>query len=139
MPIAYDIDPKVGLLTLVFEGNVTVAELDDYFHRSKLDPRFTNTLLRLIVASNLTSFPRADELMPRGAVVRDRVENTTPRFAVVATTPLAIGLASMFAGIVGLTDYVELFADRETAVRWLLSGEPGSRGGATPGAGDPRA
>lgn len=127
MPITYDIDPKVGLLTVVFEGNVTVAELDDYFQRSKLDPRFTNTLLRLIVASNLTSFPRADELMPRSVVVRDRVENTRPRFAVVATTPLAIGLASMFAGLVGLTEYVEQFADRESAVRWLLSGEPGSK------------
>lgn len=139
MPIAYDIDPKVGLLTVTFEGNVTVAELDDYFRRSRQDPLFTTSLPRLFLTSGLTSFPRADELMARSLVVRDRVENTRPRFAVVATTPLAIGLASMFAGIVGLTEYVELFADRETAVRWLLSGEPSSRGGATPGAGDPRA
>jgi hypothetical protein len=126
MPIAYDIDPKAGLLTVFFEGNVTVAELDDYFERSRQDPRFTTTLLRLIVASDLTSFPRADDLWPRSEVVRDRVE-TRPRFAVVATTPLAIGLASMFSGLVGLTEYVELFADRESAVRWLLSGEPGSK------------
>lgn len=127
MPITYDIDPRAGLLTVTFAGDVTVAELDDYFQRSRQDPRFCTTLRRLFLTSEVTAFPRADELMPRGAVVRDRVENTRPRFAVVATTPLAIGLTSMFAGIVGLTEYVELFADRESAVRWLLSDEPGPR------------
>ncbi len=132
MPIEYEIDLDLNLATVSLYGAVTLDEFKSYFAAADRDPRFHGDLRRLVV-TDVTAFPAAKEIEQLTPIVRRRDAVATSRVAVVASTPLAIGLTSMFFGVVGLGDSVEIFPCRVSATAWLMTDLPVKRPTIGPG------
>jgi hypothetical protein len=67
-------------------------------------------------------FPASTEIM---AAARETPRRSLPpniRFACVATSPFAVGIASMFMGHAGLTENFQIFDNSFDARRWLTGG-----------------
>jgi|ERR1043166_4854832 hypothetical protein len=123
MPITYDIDFHLGVLTLELLGDVRFEDFARYFAMTEADPRFRSDLKRLVVMSDVTSLPGPAELRRLSDELRsERAKGA--RFAVVAETPLVIGVSRMIFGQAGLFKEVELFPDRTSALRWLVEQKP---------------
>lgn len=122
MTIAYDIDAGAGIVVVTMSGRVTKDEVLSYIDATKKDPRFRPDLHRLSLATDVEAFPPSSEI--RGIAIQMSERSAAgARFAVVADTPLAIGMTNMLFGLAGMLDRVRTFPDRTSAVRWLLAPE----------------
>lgn len=119
MPIAYDI--TAGILTIRIRGKLTSQEFGGYLIASIADPRYRSDLPRLILIAADATFPTSAEIIAYAARTPSRQIPPTVKFACVATTPLAIGITSMFMGNAGLGDSYQMFEDSATAKEWLLA------------------
>jgi len=119
MPIQYEIEP--GVLVVEFRGQVTSEEFVTYLSTSATDPRYRRDLARLVLIRDAASFPSSTEIVAAAGQVHTRGLPADVRFACVATSPLAIGIASMFMGNAGLTNNYQLFEDEGAARTWLDS------------------
>ena len=119
MPIDYHIDEAQGIIVTNLHGDLTREDFLEFFAASARDPRFSPSLSRLVNATGARSFPASHEVAPVARLMRERT-NEGARFAIVADSPLAIGMANMFMGLAGLSDCFELFSDRTAAMNWLI-------------------
>jgi hypothetical protein len=119
VPITYDIDQAAEMVTVVLDGEVTFDELQAYFDATSHDRRFHGGLRRLVVSSGITGFPRSTEIEQFVPVARKRDAAAAGKVAVVAATPMSIGMTNMFFRLVGLSDSYEIFGDKAAAVAWL--------------------
>jgi hypothetical protein len=119
VPIDYDIDD--GVIVVRMHGRVTSQEFAAYLAETATDPRYRAELPRLVTLEEGATFPPSAEIIQFAAKTPQRKLGPAVRFACVARTPLAIGLASMFMGNAGLGDNYQLFSDEITARAWLKS------------------
>jgi hypothetical protein len=119
MPISYEIDRAAELAIVRVTGDVTTQEFQKYFKASREHPDFDATFDRLVIATGITSFPAANEVSALAPEIRRRTSERTVRFAVVADSPLAIGMVNMYLGQSGLSDRYETFSDAASAREWL--------------------
>jgi hypothetical protein len=119
VPIAYDID--AGILTIRIQGKLTSQEFGAYLIASVADPRYRSDLPRLVLIGDDATFPTSAEIIAYAARTPSRQIPPTVKFACVATTPLAIGITSMFMGNAGLGGNYQMFEDAATAKEWLLA------------------
>lgn len=120
MPMTYEIDEAAGIVTLTMTGTVTRDDMIGYFGALAVDPRFRDTMGRLVFADGATAYPPSSEVAELVDRMRRRTAANPPRYAVVASSPLAIGMANMFMGQSGLGSRYEIFSDPEAARTWLL-------------------
>jgi hypothetical protein len=127
LPISYAIRPGTELLEVQITGPVTTADFRAFFEASRQDPGFFPGIDRLIIVENVSEFPSADEIRGISARIRDRIGNATPRFAIVATDPLATGVTNMMFRGAGQDDRFAVFLKRDDAEAWLVTegGPPG--------------
>ena len=121
MPIHYDFDENARILIARMEGHLTQDEFIEYFTASSQDPRFTPCMGRLINLARALSFPASAEIPPVLKLMRERTTMGVAKFAIIAESPLSIGMANMFMGQAGLSDSFELFSDQVSALRWLTA------------------
>jgi hypothetical protein len=119
MPITYEIDRAGELAIVRVTGDVTTEEFQGYFKASRENPDFNPTFDRLVIATDVTSFPSAPEVSALAPEIRRRTSARTVRFAIVADSPLAVGMVNMYLGQSGLSDRYETFADEASARTWL--------------------
>jgi hypothetical protein len=119
VPIHYDIED--GVIVVRMHGRVTSQEFAAYLGDTATDPRYRADLPRLITLEDDATFPPSAEIIQFAAQTPQRKLGPNVRFACVARTPLAIGLASMFMGNAGLGDNYQVFADEITAREWIRS------------------
>jgi hypothetical protein len=119
MPIAYEIDHAAGIAVVRLSGNLTAAEFEQYFKGTREDPRFSTSLKRLIISLGATSFPSASEVASLAVEIRRRTSDRSVRFAVVADSPLAVGMANMMLGQAGMAERYATFTNEEAARAWL--------------------
>jgi hypothetical protein len=122
MPIDYEIDADI--ITVRMHGRVTSPEFANYLSASAADPRYRAELPRLVILDDGVEFPPSREIIEFATKTPERMMGAGVRFACVARTPLAIGIASMFMGHAGLGDNYHVFEDEETARQWLRSVRP---------------
>ena len=120
MPITFDIDEAAGIVVMTMKGAITRDDMIGYFTAVAADPRFRDTMGRLVFSDEATGYPPSAEVSELVTLMRRRTAANPPRYALVVTTPLAIGMANMFMGQSGLGSRYEIFADPETARAWLL-------------------
>jgi hypothetical protein len=122
MSADYTIDPTRRLLVVHLYGRVTRA--DAVFIRTQVtsDPAFDQGFSDLIDLTGATSIElTTEDLQHFGG---EPLTARGVRYAMVAPTPLAYGIARMFRayrephGVL-----VEIFHDRASAERWLETGE----------------
>ena len=128
MPADYTIDPHRRLLAVRFWGRVTRDDAVDLRRRVSNDPEFDRTFCDLIDFSDVTAIElSAEDLQHFGGAP---LTAQGVRYAMVAATPLAYGIARMFRayrephGVL-----VEIFHDRASAERWLGLGGTESEAG----------
>lgn len=126
MPVQYDIDAGSGILTLTMEGDVTREDFLGFFAASSQDSAFRNDLARLIITTAVLSYPRSTEVPAVATQMRRRTEGSQSKVAVVADSPLSIGMANMVIGMAGLSERFEIFSCPVAARKWLESGAPAS-------------
>jgi hypothetical protein len=119
MPIQYEIEQ--GVLVVELHGRITSEEFVRYLTTSATDPRYRCDLSRLVLIRDAASFPSSTEIVAAAGQLQARGLPANVRFACVATSPLAIGIASMFMGNAGLTNNFQLFDDEGAARTWLDS------------------
>ena len=107
---------------MTLRGEITTADLDAYFFATSDDPVFSLAMHRLVVLSEVTDFPRGDDVRTIAHRIRQRSADENVRFAVVVGGPLTIGMANMFLTQAGLTGRFRLFTEKTTALYWLLTG-----------------
>ena len=122
MPIDYDIED--GVIRVRMHGRVTSAEFASYLSATATDPRYRAELPRLVILDDGVDFPPSREIIDYASKTPERMMGSGVRFACVARTPLAIGIASMFMGHAGLGDNYHVFEDEELARQWLRSPAP---------------
>jgi hypothetical protein len=122
MPIDYDID--AGVIVVRMHGQVASAEFASYLAVSSADPRYRSDMPRLVVIDDDTSFPPSREIIEFAGKSSQRMLTPDVRFACVARTPLAVGIASMYMGHAGLGDKYQVFADEQSAREWLAARAP---------------
>lgn len=119
MPIDYDID--AGILTIRIQGKLTSQEFGGYLVASIADPRYRSDLPRLVLIADDATFPSSAEIIAYAARTPSRQLPSTVKFACVATSPLAMGITSMFMGNAGLGNNYQMFEDAAKAKEWLLA------------------
>jgi hypothetical protein len=119
VPIDYDID--AGILEIRIRGKLTSQEFGGYLIASVADPRYRIDLQRLVLIADDATFPTSAEIISYAARTPSRHIPSTVRFACVATSPLAIGITSMFMGNAGLGGNYQMFDDVEKAREWLTA------------------
>jgi hypothetical protein len=121
MPIEYDIDPTAGILVQTLKGKLTASDFLGFFTAIKADARFREDLRRLVITTDATAYPPPEDVTVILEPFRRRMATYRPFFAVVASTPLGVGMANMFMGQSGLTDRMQVFGTRADAEAWLRS------------------
>lgn len=102
------------------EGRVTFADMQANKERLLSDPDFDPEFNQLSDASLATDTDLSAGNVP--LLYSRRVFSTTSRRAVVAPTDFAYGMARMlqtYVDLSGTAHPVEVFRDREAALRWL--------------------
>ena len=117
MPIDYDID--AGILEIRITGRLTSQEFGAYLIASIADARYRGDLQRLVLIADDATFPTSAEIISYAARTPSRQIPSTVKFACVATSPLAIGITSMFMGNAGLGASYQMFEDAAKAREWL--------------------
>ena len=117
VPINYDIDD--GILVIQLRGQVTSKDFADYLEASAADERYRTDLPRLVVMADDATFPPSAEIIAHAGRMPARQLAPNVKFACVATSPLAIGISSMFMGNAGLGANYQLFDDVARAREWL--------------------
>ena len=117
MPVRYVISKERQLVITAGEGRVTFSETkvrqDQLVGEPAFDPSF-DQLCDYTTASETDIF--AGELM----VLADRdVFSPTSKRAVVATKPAFVGLGRVFEAYHGQRERVQVFHDRDEALKWL--------------------
>jgi hypothetical protein len=116
-------------VTVTLRGEITTDDLKAYFFATSDDPVFSLAMHRLVVLTEVTGFPRGDDVRALAHTIRHRSADPNVRVAVVVGGPLTVGMANMFLIQAGLTGRFQLFTEATTALYWLLTGK---RGGTTP-------
>src|SRR3954454_16223280 len=119
MPITYDIEEPGGLAVVRMSGDLTAADFQQYFSATRNDATFSMGLNRLLIALGVTSFPSAAEVSALATEIRRRTTERSVRFAVVADSPLGVGMANMMLAQSGMTDRYAMFCDETAARAWL--------------------
>lgn len=119
MPIAYEIDEAGGLTIIRLSGDVAASEFQRYFSATRNDPKFSTQQDRLVIALGVTSFPSAAEVATLASEIRRRTTERSVRCAVVADTPLGLGMANMILAHAGMADRYATFANEAAAREWL--------------------
>ena len=117
MPIKYDIDD--GLIVVLIHGAVTPEDFYGYIAASGADPRYDADMSRVIEIADDATFPSSIEIIAGAAKTSDRTRMSRARFAYVARTPIAKGIASMFMGNAGLGERFQIFESVAEAKAWL--------------------
>jgi hypothetical protein len=122
VPLTYRIDEGRGLITLTLSGRVTAADITGYFAASRADRAFRPSLRRLIVAEAIESFPQLPQVREITKIgAHPEPLEPVPRVAVVADTPLGLGMVAIFLGHWGLSDRYRVFDALPSALAWLVS------------------
>jgi hypothetical protein len=121
LPIQYDFDEEAGILVLSLDGHLTRDDFRGFFSSSAQDPRFRPQMPRLVITTGALSFPPSTEVPPVARMMRERTNDGTAKFAIVASSPLSVGMANMFMGLAGMSDSYELFSCPVAARNWLTS------------------
>jgi hypothetical protein len=121
MPITYEIDQAAEIAVVRLSGDVTGTEFERYFKDTRENPRFSMSLKRIIITLGVTSFPSSSEVASLAMEIRRRTTDRSVRFAVVADSPLAIGIANMLLGQAGMADRYTTFSDEASARAWLTN------------------
>jgi hypothetical protein len=117
MPIQYEIERDV--LVVEMRGQITLQEFATYLSETSRDPRYRTDLSRLVLIREAATFPASSEIVAIAGQMPSRGLPANVRFACVATSLLAVGIASMFMGNAGLSNNYQLFSDEKTARAWL--------------------
>jgi hypothetical protein len=119
VPISYEIDENTHLITLTISGRITGEDIAAYVDASRKDPRYVPGMNRLLVARQVTEFPRLQAV--REITARTTAATPLPpfRIAAVADTPMGSGMIAMFLGHWGMGDRYEMFGDVSSALAWL--------------------
>jgi hypothetical protein len=120
--ITYHIDRAARLVTVTYVGKVTLAALAASQDQARRDPDFDPTFALLL------DYTKADASGIDTAAVKRLANNTpfappAPRAFVVADD-VGYGLVRMFRAyseLAGRGDMVEVFRDRDEAIRWIAS------------------
>lgn len=117
MPIQYEIEG--GVIVVEMRGRITTQEFVSYLTETASDPRYRTDLSRLVLIRDAATFPTSSEIVAAAGQMPSRGLPANVRFACVATSPLAVGIASMFMGNAGLSSNYQLFDDEASARDWL--------------------
>ena len=85
------------------------------------DPRYRGDLPRLVLIDDDAMFPSSAEIISYAARMPSRQLPPNVKFACVARSPLALGIASMFMGNAGLGSNYQTFDDPGKAREWLTA------------------
>ena len=119
VPISYEIDQKARLITLTISGDVTGDDIAAYVETSRKDPKYDAGMNRLLIAREVTGFPRLQGVREITARAFEPRELPPHRSAAVADNELGRGMIAMFMGHWGLGDRYQMFDDLPSALRWL--------------------
>jgi hypothetical protein len=122
LPIQYEIAD--GIIVVTMSGQVTSAEFAGYLTATSTDPQYRSDLPRLVILSDDVAFPPSREIIQYASKTPERMLGPDIRFACVARTPLAVGIASMFMGHAGLGNNYQVFDNESAAREWLLHVTP---------------
>jgi hypothetical protein len=117
MPVNYSIDS--GVIVVEMKGRVTASEFLAYLQGTDADPAYRPGMPRLVLIDPEVDFPSSPEIVAQARNVSQRALPKDVRFACVATSPLAIGIASMFMGNAGLSENYRIFFGIDDARRWV--------------------
>jgi hypothetical protein len=121
MPMTYEIDSASGIVRVTMTGHLTAGDFHDYMRATREDPAFRPEMSRLVIALSVESFPSGPEIQAIAQETRARSLAPGARFAVVANTPLAVGMANMLFIQSGLDERYAIFRDEAAAKAWLVS------------------
>ncbi len=116
MPFAVHIDRERCLIVIEARGEIGDADLLSLSKGVRSEPALQSGAVVLYDCSELTSVVVTRELVHELGI---RARKDTNRVAFVAKAPVAFGLARMYQIISGGEDRMEIFPDRESALRWL--------------------
>ena len=108
-----------GILVVSLEGQVKTEEFASYLRDSQADERFRPEMPRLVILQPGAIFPASPEIIGQARDVARRAMAANARFACVASTPIGIGIASMFMGNAGLSNNYQIFTNESDAMDWL--------------------
>ena len=120
MPVDFEVQPD--MIVVRMHGAVTSQEFAHYLSATGEDPRYRADLSRLVVIDDDATFPPSAEIIQQAGRVTARKLGPDVRFACVGTSPLAMGIASMFMGNAGLSDNYRMFETEKEARAWLAYG-----------------
>lgn len=118
MPLTHHIDPARNIVIIQMEGAVTTDDFVAFFDRTDRDPAYHAHLDRIVVALEATEFPSSEDLRALARQVGMRV-GPDARIAVVARSPLAVGIMAMMVGGAGLSNRYQVFTEVGAAEDWL--------------------
>jgi hypothetical protein len=122
MPLTFQVDLENRIVRSRGSGELTSADLLDYFTNTRADPDYDDSMSRVMDLRDVTQLPSSDDVRSLAAFARSKAPVPDARMAIIASSDLAFGVSMMFKAFVGYGERLLVVRDEREAMAWVTTG-----------------